>query len=510
MRYAEENLLQRSFGPDARAGCSGAWSWVLDRHIGGSVCARQFRGSASWQAVTSASGSTGCGLRLDTSEPGYDVFRADFSVTTRERIGSVRGVSLTRDKTHSLPFDVRFPRNVEFNSSLGSGEDGGLVIYAPVALVSAIARQAVVSLPPSQATAELDLLVSVQWPFAIRNPTWTKVAGALPPFTDVVLAGAVTLTAATPACPTTANSLCARLWTSAFSDTAQPMRCSFSGEYELELEVDCREGFTNCPLLPSDRRAALGFTLAASRHCADLVATVGLSASLSSFEVAAGGAYVPKRVFLNGQTAVFRMSVWSPAASLRSAEIVSVTVAADGAAGAPLVVFGGQGAPLLDFARVAGGAAAVNVPSVPEFSFRIDQGVLGVPADQSRVFSVAAVVSVQFAANSPQQLLRVTWRLADEPTPARRVASTAALTVERAGASNGSGGDSASSSSAWGAAIDSPLLVLGVAAFALAVVVALAAAVVIRRRRRAAHEQVEFDPLGRTSSTASLPEKTSP
>jgi hypothetical protein len=381
------------FGTSLPAACADLVQWTSSEDVN---CTRKWVGEIAWnKAYNSTAGAHDCKIARDATAPNGDiVFTVDFSVRNRETLPAVRGKVQNRTLEHKMPFQIVFPTSVSVSSS-------AVDVFAPVLTLGAVVRQAVIHAPGAIPTAELEVFSSVQWPFVFTGASWSQLpsfaSGTVP--ADTARAGY----ACVDGTDKFTGPACEQLWLSTL--TLGPDQCKLDGTYEMQFGIACRAQRANdCPLDAATSTARFRFSLQSSYFCAQVVDSIGLSATLTSYLEA--GRTTPKDDFLDTQVAYFRLPVTSDKASIFRTALWELSIVKT-AIGNPTPLLthdlmdGGANTALGDSYELDssfGGAAAAGAPSAVLFELVVKTGAahLNLVQDEIVQVTLTATVRVQY------------------------------------------------------------------------------------------------------------------
>jgi len=301
-----------------------------------------------------------------------------------------------------LPFMVRFPKKVTATHTISVYYHRFDAPGAPGGLQAAIIKQATTRSPAdiTSARSDVTLYTNIEYPFTLTEPVFTYVSRH--DFTTDPAAVSPTLSFTNERCRDVATEPCEQEWAIVLHADLSPPVCDFTGDWNLTFTVLCEPSLVSnntCPLpfVPAHNRfeysGVVQFHLTTENFCPTVLADVGLTASLVSFQDHPHA--IVKNNFLSGATAYFVATAASPDVTIVETTLLTVrsdgTTLYDTAGAVHNAVFTAE-----EFPRALFGGVSPH-PSQTYFSIVLDPLVFPVNVDASASFDIWATLNVVFA-----------------------------------------------------------------------------------------------------------------
>jgi hypothetical protein len=312
---------------------------------------------------------------FDRQEVGnWIVFTGEMIVENVEDLGSLTSNSgdITRTLVSRLPFEVRYPKTIEFTNT-GSN----VTVYSDVNVVAAIvAQNSETSSPPNPDVAYVTLLTIVQYPFVLTAPY--SISGDTSKFALSVVQ--------LNSCADN-GSPCEQSWMITILPTVD--QCNFNGNYVFDFTVACVT--SACPLDSNTNTGTISFTLQSEDFCAQIVENIDLTGTFMSFEDDLHT--TPKVDFLFHQTIYFQAVVSSTKATIISTVVNNFNV----------VLWNNNMVPLYNYGNtVSGNDVSLQVLNnlngglECDLSLVVDPSVFPVPVNQNDMVTFDLVLDVTY------------------------------------------------------------------------------------------------------------------
>lgn len=487
--------------------CSSTMTWSKHQTAGGADA--EFDCSRLWVGVIPVSNIFGaaCGAVEATAANGFRRFIYDLRWNVTETFTLSNGVSQTREIEASVPFEVQFLTDVAITA-------GNVQAFSQIAVLSAISNQAITATGTVTRGGQVQIFTSVQYPFSLTGLTLGGAPSSnggqpVAPASGVHFPADVTVTVGNSGSPdqacgsVTNGQICTQKFTfnlAATAGTGSGERCDMNGAYTFWASVQCVEGAAaNCPLDPVNQFAssvvALTVTLTTGNFCPQVVDTVGISGSLTSYET--NSFTIQKDDFLQGQRMFFRLSMKAAQATLSGVRVTGIRVQnppgnaitlASTTSGTTSIASGNtfnlnveEFQPLNTFRACATQAVGAAAQCYWDFSFLAMSDALNVPLEGSSVVTVTVDVTVAYRDAIQGNEMVMQMQLPGSWSTQQAAQSTQISSVQTL--SGRAPSTAGSSSSALGGSTG---LALAASGFAFVVALVAVAIVVVRRRRNTA------------------------
>jgi hypothetical protein len=338
-------------------------------------CSNDFKSELPWSFGKS------CGWNI-TDTDSQKIYSGNVYVKQIEKIGELRGTPLTRSIKSVIPMKVKFQKNIEVEYKVQ--------VFAPIQMEAAIIKQEYIPGPPS--AGNFEFITQAQYPFMIDNDTPVVIQAIPSPITTNIK-----ISENSPIC--TANQPCTQNWEMPIVTNGA---CSFTGLYQLRLKLKCHSSITdpaNCPLGSTPQYAVVQIEVNSENFCTVVNVDIKLKGDLKSYEESSYT--TPKNAFLQGQIGYFKATVSSEQATLLTSKIRR----ASWTQGNSTKVFFDEGL-ITPYGTLTNFLTDEGTSTTCGFNFKFSEQNTPVPLDESRDFSIKALIEVTYASieNQPDQI----------------------------------------------------------------------------------------------------------
>ena len=320
-----------------------------------------------------------------TEDSEYIIFTGEMLVKYKEDLGNlsdIRLVPLTRNMENRLPFVIKYPKNVNIQST-------DIIIYSNITVQASILEQKFDSSVQLPGRAQIRLLTSVQFPFMIIPDN--SVFGSSSNLFNVEWNP---LGSGQYRCDDNGK-MCNQLWAITINPNIQ--QCNFNDNYFFNMIFGCQPSRSQaCPIDDNTMYASLTFTLDSGNFCSQIVETIDAIGTMSTYK---DSSYtVPKGDFLNGQTAYFKTFVSSSEASITETNIEDINLLLAGNIVKPLY---GHGVHTTDGTVVNLIVSTDSTDGSNTFSLQIHDIVFELDPDEIISASLEVNVLIQYYNTAP-------------------------------------------------------------------------------------------------------------